>query len=91
MPKIADPDPQTTRAQSWLARLSFVLAGLAVVILVVFAGLKSVAILAVGLAAAVASLAAAFGFLSRRGACALVVARGAGRRADRRDRYLRVR
>src|SRR5580692_7766075 len=35
MPKIADPDPQTTRAQSWLARLSFVLAGLAVVVLVV--------------------------------------------------------
>jgi diacylglycerol kinase family enzyme len=68
MPKIADPDPQTTRAQSWLARLSFVLAGLAVVILVVFAGLKSVAILGVGLAAAAASLAAAFGFLSQRGA-----------------------
>ena len=68
MSKIADPDPQTTRAQSWLARLSFVLAGLAVVILVVFAGLKSVAILGVGLAAAAASMAAAFGFLSRRGA-----------------------
>src|SRR5580704_1665265 len=68
MPKIADPDPQTTRAQNWLARLSFVLAGLAVAILVVFAGLKSVAILGVGLAVAAASLAAAFGFLSRRGA-----------------------
>ena len=68
MSKIADPDPQTTRAQSWLARLSFVLAGLAVAILVVFAGLKSVAILGIGLAAAAASMAAAFGFLSRRGA-----------------------
>ncbi|HJY54785.1 MAG TPA: hypothetical protein VJ418_00170, partial [Streptosporangiaceae bacterium] len=68
MSKIADPDPQTTRAQSWLARFSFVLAGVAVAILVVFAGLKSVAILGVGLAAAAASLAAAFGFLYRRGA-----------------------
>jgi diacylglycerol kinase family enzyme len=68
MSKIADPDPQTTRAQSWLARLSFALAGLAVAILVVFAGLKSVAILGIGLAAAAASIAAAFGFLSRRGA-----------------------
>ena len=68
MPKIADPDPQTTRTQSWLARLSFVLAGLAVVILVAFAGLKSVAILGIGLAAAAASMAAAFGFLSQRGA-----------------------
>src|SRR5580704_1198681 len=55
MPKIADPEPPVTSAQSWLARLSFVLAGLAVVIL------------GVGLAAAAASLAAAFGFLSRRG------------------------
>lgn len=67
MPKIADPDPQTTRAQSWLARLSFVLAGLAVAILVVFAELKSLAILAVGLAGAVVSVVAAFGFLYRRG------------------------
>ena len=38
-------------SQRWLARLSFALAGLAVVILVVFAGLKSVAMLAVGLGA----------------------------------------
>ena len=67
MPKIADPDPQTTRAQSWLARLSFLLAALAVLILVVFAELKSLAILAVGLAGAVVSVVAAFGFLSRRG------------------------
>jgi diacylglycerol kinase family enzyme len=44
-----------------------VLAGLAVVIVVVFAGLKSVAMLAVGVVAAVVSLAAAFVFLSRRG------------------------
>ena len=41
---------ESTPSQRWLARLSFVLAGLAIVILVVFAGLKSLAILAVGLA-----------------------------------------
>ena len=67
MPRIADPEPPITPAQSWLARLSFVLAALAVVILVVFAELKSLAILAVGLAGAVVSVVAAFGFLSRRG------------------------
>ncbi|HME66039.1 MAG TPA: diacylglycerol kinase family protein [Streptosporangiaceae bacterium] len=43
------------------------LAGLAVAILVAFAGLKSLAILAVGLAGAVVSVVAAFGFLYRRG------------------------
>ena len=59
--------PEGTRSQRWLARLSFLLAGAAIVILVVFAGLKSVAMLAVGLAAAAVSLAAAFFFLSRRG------------------------
>ena len=40
--------PGGTRSQHWLARLSFVLAGLAIVLLVVFAGLKSLAMLAVG-------------------------------------------
>ena len=58
--------PQSTPAQRWLARLSFVLAGLAIVIRI-FAGLKSLAMLAVGVAAAVVSLAAAYFFLSRRG------------------------
>ncbi len=43
------------------------LAGAAIVILVVFAGLRSLAMLAVGLAAAAVSLAAVFLFLSRRG------------------------
>jgi diacylglycerol kinase family enzyme len=61
------PGPEGTPAQRWLARLSFVLAGLAVVIVVVFAGLKSLPMLAVGLAGAAVSLAAAFLFLSRRG------------------------
>jgi len=56
-----------TRSQRWLARLSFVLAALAVVIVGVFAGLLSFAMLAIGLAAAVVSLAAAFFFLARRG------------------------
>jgi diacylglycerol kinase family enzyme len=58
---------KTTPAQHWLARLSFVLAALAIVVLVVFAGLKSLAMVAVGLTAAVVSLAAAYLFLSRRG------------------------
>ena len=62
-----EPGRQGTSAQRWLARLSFVLAGLAVVIVVVFAGLKSLAMLAVGVAAAVVSLAAVYVFLSRRG------------------------
>jgi diacylglycerol kinase family enzyme len=62
-----EPGGRGTPAQRWLARLSFVLAGLAVVIVVVFAGLKSLAMLAVGLAGAAVSLAAAFLFLSRRG------------------------
>jgi diacylglycerol kinase family enzyme len=61
------PVPPGTRSQRWLARLSFVLVGLAIVSLVVVAGLNSVAMLAVGLAAAVASLASAYFFLSRRG------------------------
>ena len=65
---MAEASPQGTRSQRWLARLSFVLAGLAVVILLVFAGLKSVAMLAVGLGGAAVSLAAAFFFLSQRGA-----------------------
>jgi diacylglycerol kinase family enzyme len=62
-----EPGGQATPAQRWLARLSFVLAALTVVIVVVFAGLKSLAMLAVGVAAAVVSLAAAYVFLSRRG------------------------
>jgi diacylglycerol kinase family enzyme len=58
---------KSTPGQRWLARLSFVLAGAAVVILLIFAGLKSLTMLAVGLAAAVVALAAAYFFLSRRG------------------------
>ena len=58
---------QATRSQRWLARLSFALAFLAVAVVVAFAGLKSVAMLGVGLAAAAVSLATAFLVLSRRG------------------------
>jgi len=54
-------------SQRWLARLSFVLAGLAIVVLAVFGGLKSLAMLGVAVAAAVVSLAAAYVFLARRG------------------------
>ncbi len=58
---------EPTSAQRWLARLSFLLLAAAVVIVGVFAGLKSLTMLAVGLAGAAVSLAAAFFFLSRRG------------------------
>jgi diacylglycerol kinase family enzyme len=58
---------QSTPAQRWLARLSFALAGLAIVILVVFAELRSLAMFAVGVVAAVVSVAAAYFVLSRRG------------------------
>jgi diacylglycerol kinase family enzyme len=61
------PSPEGTRSQRWLARLSFLLAALAVTILAVFAGLRSLAMLAVALGAAAVSLAAAYVFLSRRG------------------------
>jgi diacylglycerol kinase family enzyme len=63
----AEPSPPASRSQRWLARLAFVLAGLAIVSLVVVAGLKSLAMLAIGLAAAVVSVAAAYFFLARRG------------------------
>ena len=61
------PVPPGRRSQRWLARLSFVLAALAIVSLVVVAGVKSLAMLALGVAAAVVSVASAYVFLSRRG------------------------
>ena len=61
------PRAEETRSQRWLARLSLLLACLAAVILVVFAGLKSFIMLAVALAGAVVTLTAAYYFLSRRG------------------------
>ena len=62
-----EEDRLGTRAQGWLARLSLVCAAAAVVIVPVFAGLKSLAMLAVGLAAVAASAASAYLFLARRG------------------------
>ena len=61
------PGAEETRSQRWLARLSLLLACLAIVIVGVFAGLKSIAMLLVGLAGAVVSVTAAYFFLSRRG------------------------
>jgi diacylglycerol kinase family enzyme len=59
---------RSDRAQRWLARLAFLLAGLAVIALLVFAGLRSIAMLGVGLGGATVSLAAAYSALSHRGA-----------------------
>jgi len=55
------------RSRPWLARLSFVLAFLAVAVVAVFAEWASLLMLAVGLAAAAVSLTAAFFVLSRHG------------------------
>jgi diacylglycerol kinase family enzyme len=57
-----------SRAATWLARLSFALVLSVVAVVAVEAGLRSLVMLAAGLVAAVVSLAAAFWFLSRRGA-----------------------
>jgi diacylglycerol kinase family enzyme len=59
--------PRSAPEQHWLARLSFLFVGLAVAFVAVFAELKSLTMLAVGLVGAVVSLAAAYFFLSRRG------------------------
>jgi peptidoglycan/LPS O-acetylase OafA/YrhL len=55
------------RWRPWLARLSFVLAFLAIAVVAAFAEWKSLVMLAVGLAAAAVSLTSAFFVLSRRG------------------------
>jgi diacylglycerol kinase family enzyme len=59
--------PPGSRWAPWLARLSIVLVVCAIAVVGVEAGLRSFGMLAVGLAAAVASLAALYLFLSRRG------------------------
>jgi diacylglycerol kinase family enzyme len=63
----AAESPRSAPEQHWLARLSFVLVGVAIIFVAVFAELKSLTMLAVGLAGAVVTLAAAYFFLSRRG------------------------
>ncbi|MGH3299604.1 MAG: diacylglycerol kinase family protein, partial [Trebonia sp.] len=55
------------RSRRWLARLSFVLAFIAVAVVLAIAEWKSLILFGVGLAAAVVSLTAAFFVLSRRG------------------------
>jgi diacylglycerol kinase family enzyme len=57
-----------SRWKPWLARLSFALAMAAVAVVAAAAGARSFGMLAVGLVAAAVSLAAAYWFLSRRGA-----------------------
>jgi diacylglycerol kinase family enzyme len=59
--------PPGSRWAPWLARLSIVLAACAIAVVGVEAGLRSFGMLAVGLAAAVVSLAAIYLFLARRG------------------------
>jgi len=61
------PREAHARSAGWLARLSFALAFLGIAVLLAVAGWKSIAMVAVGLAAAAVSLAAAFVALSRRG------------------------
>ena len=56
-------------AQRWLARLSFLLLGLAVAFIVVFAGLKSLTLLAAGLAGAAYGSLQIPGRLQRAGRC----------------------
>ncbi|MGH3171729.1 MAG: diacylglycerol/lipid kinase family protein, partial [Trebonia sp.] len=60
--------PRGSRSAAWLARLSFALVFATIAVVAVVAGLGSLAMLAVGLAAATVSLMAAFWFLSRHGA-----------------------
>ena len=55
------------RSQRWLARLSFVLAGLAIATLLSFAGLRGAVMAGIAVAAAAVSLAAGYSFLSHRG------------------------
>jgi diacylglycerol kinase family enzyme len=62
-----EPLPGASSA-TWLARLSFAIAFATVAVVAIAAGLSSLVMLAVGLAAALVSLMAAFWFLSHRGA-----------------------
>jgi diacylglycerol kinase family enzyme len=67
------------RAQIWLARSAFAAAFLAAAVLVGFAGMRSVSMVLIGVAAVAAVLAATYWFLAKRGvlrwvACAVAVA-----------------
>ena len=65
-PEVLQERPGTP-GRRWLARLAVVFAAAAVVIVPVFAELKSLAMLAVGLVAVAISIASAYLFLARRG------------------------
>ncbi len=67
MSTMADQGLGLTPSHRWLARLSLVLAGVAVAIPAAFAGLRSLAMLGVGLAAAAVSIVAGYFILARRG------------------------
>ena len=63
----AGPGADSPASGRWLARLSFVLAAVAVLVLVVFAGVRSIPMLLVGIVGAVVSVATGYLFLSQRG------------------------
>jgi diacylglycerol kinase family enzyme len=60
-------EPERTGAQIWLARSAFAAAILSVLVLVVFAGFRSVPMVLVGIAGASVFVAAVYWFLTRRG------------------------
>ena len=62
-----DQQKRPTRGQRWLARLAFAAAIAAVVVLVLFGGLKSIAALLLGFAGLAIACAAAWWFLAHRG------------------------
>ena len=63
----AEPAQPATPAQKWLARAAFALAAASAVVLVGFAGLRSVSIVLVGVAGLVLFVAGGFWFLAERG------------------------
>jgi diacylglycerol kinase family enzyme len=67
-------DVRPTRAQVWLARSAFGAAFAAVVVLVVFAGLRSLAMVLVGVVGVTVFVAAVYWFLARRGVLRWVAA-----------------
>jgi len=67
VPTKVRPERPGRRWQRWLARLSVLLAAAAIVVVPVFADLRSLAMLAVGLVAVALSVASAYLFLARRG------------------------
>ena len=67
MPSTLQAAQPATSAQIWLARSAFVLAFASAAVLIVFAGPRSLAMLAVGVCGVVAFVAGAYWFLAERG------------------------